>query len=367
LGFVAQDKEQGERVAHSVRALEEGRRVARDIGSGDPERMTPLKALEYIEAAFKGSDVVVSAVTDREELEKEYPLAAAVGRASYKVERHKPAIVRLTYVGPGETEQTLLLAGKGIVYDTGGADIKYGGHMAGMHMDKGGGAAFAGFVKTVSLLKPKGLKVVAEIAFVRNSSGSDNYVSDEIIRSHAGVRVAVGNTDAEGRMVLTDCVSHLREIALKEKSCHIMTCATLTGHAGRAVGTYSITLDNGPAHSLNLSGKLQDAGSAWGDEFEISRLRREDYDFIAPKNSAYDVLQCNNAPSSATARGHQFPAAFIIIASGLAAHGVDSSHPIPFSHLDIAGSACEDDDYQFGKPTAAPLVALTARYVLDRV
>lgn len=54
--------------------------------------------------------------------------------------------------------------------------------MAGMHMDKGGGAAFAGFVKTVSLLKPKGLKVVAEIAFVRNSSGSDNYVSDEIIR-----------------------------------------------------------------------------------------------------------------------------------------------------------------------------------------
>jgi len=303
----------------------------------------------------------------REVLEKEYPLVVAVARASYNVERHRPAIVRLVYVGPGETDQTLLLAGKGITYDTGGADIKAGGHMAGMHMDKGGAAAFAGFVKTVSLLKPKGLKVVAELAFVRNSSGSDNYVADEIITSHAGVRVMVGNTDAEGRMVLTDCVSHLRQVALNEKHSHIMTCATLTGHAGRAVGPYSITIDNGPAHREQLSAKLQAAGSAWGDEFEVSRLRREDYDFISPKNTAYDVLQCNNAPSSATSRGHQFPAAFIITASGLTAHGVASEHPIAFSHLDIAGAAAEDDDYQFGKPTATPVLALTARYVLDRV
>jgi len=73
----------------------------------------------------------------------------------------------------------------------------------------------------------------------------------------------------------------------------LMTCATLTGHAGRAVGPYSITLDNGPAHALSLSAKLQAAGSLWGDEFEVSRLRREDYDFIAPKNSAYGKYRSN--------------------------------------------------------------------------
>jgi len=63
-----------------------------------------------------------------------------------------------------------------------------------------------------------------------------------------------------------------------------------------------------------------------------------------------DVLQCNNASSSMTSRGHQFPAAFIVIASGLAAHGVDSSHPLPFSHLDIAGAACEVCTYELHSP-----------------
>jgi leucyl aminopeptidase len=62
------------------------------------------------------------------------------------------------------------------------------------------------------------------------SVGSNGYVSDEVIVSHAGVRVKVGNSDAEGRMVLSDCVSHLRVIALQSVNPIIMTCATLTGH-----------------------------------------------------------------------------------------------------------------------------------------
>ncbi|KAL6076418.1 CARP [Balamuthia mandrillaris] len=367
VGFVIDDQEKGNYLTHVVSAMEHGRRVARDIGSADPERMTPHNAAKYLTEAFNGSGVSVEVVADLQELKKEYPLAYAVGRCSTQVDRHSPCIVRLEYAGEGEIDETLLLAGKGIVYDTGGADIKYGGHMAGMHMDKGGAAGVAGFLKTVSLLKPKGVKVLAELAFVRNSSGADNYVADEIIVSHAGVRVMVGNTDAEGRMVLTDCVSHLREKALKEKNARLMTCATLTGHAGRAVGPYSITLDNGPAHAQGLSPKLQAVAHQWGDPFEISTLRREDYDLIAPKNSAYDVLQCNNLPSSMTARGHQFPAAFIIVASGLQKHGRDSEHPLCFSHLDIAGSAAEGGDYQHGKPTATPVVALTARYLLDRI
>jgi len=365
LGFVADSKEHGETVARLVSAIEIGRRLTRDIGSGDPERMAAPNVAAYITTHFADhSNVKVEVIADRDTLQKEYPLADAVGRCAWGVERHRSRIIRLTYEPTGEVNQTLLLAGKGITYDTGGADIKAGGHMAGMHMDKGGAAAFAGFVKTVALLNPKGLKVIAELAFVRNSSGADNYVSDEIVKSHAGVRVMVGNTDAEGRMVLADCVSHCREYALKEKNPHIMTCATLTGHVGRAYGLYTAAMDNGPALAQGRSVKLQAAGEVWGDPFEISTLRRDDYDFIAPKNSAYDVLQCNNLPSSATARGHQFPAAFIIIASGLDKHGIDSEHPIPFSHIDIAGSACEDDDYQFGRPTAAPLVALTGRYVL---
>jgi leucyl aminopeptidase len=97
----------------------------------------------------------------------------------------------------------------------------------------------------------------------------------------------------------------------------------------------------------------------------VTTLRREDVSFGAPKNKTYDLVQCNTAPSSSTPRGHQFPVAFVIKASGLDKHGVHSQRPLAFSHLDIAGGGVENMDYRFGNPTATPLVALTARYVLQ--
>ena len=76
------------------------------------------------------------------------------------------------------------------------------------------------------------------------------------------------------------------------------------------------------------------------------------------------MLSCNNAPSSATPRGHQFPAAFLAIASGLDAHGHPSSDaPLPYTHIDIAGSAVEGSDWQHGRPTAAPVLAMVAALV----
>ena len=71
--------------------------------------------------------------------------------------------------------------------------------MAGMSRDKCGAADVAGIMKTVSMLKPKNVKVVGAMAMVRNSVGEECYVADEIITSRAGVRIRVGNTDAEVR------------------------------------------------------------------------------------------------------------------------------------------------------------------------
>ena len=66
----------------------------------------------------------------------------------------------MTYVGEGPIEKTIMLVGKGVTYDTGGADIKAGGVMAGMHRDKCGSAAVAGFMHVVHRLRPKNLKVI---------------------------------------------------------------------------------------------------------------------------------------------------------------------------------------------------------------
>eukprot|EP00112_Aurelia_sp_Birch-Aquarium-sp1_P019417 Seg48.8 transcript_id=Seg48.8/GoldUCD/mRNA.D3Y31 product="putative aminopeptidase W07G4.4" protein_id=Seg48.8/GoldUCD/D3Y31 len=336
-------------------ALETGRIVARDIGGSDPERMAARKVVEYVQKAFKGSSVKVSVEDNVEELNKKYPLLGAVNRAASRIERHQGRVIKLEYEGKGDIKSTYMFVGKGITYDTGGADVKAGGHMAGMHRDKCGAATVAGFFKTVDVLKPEGVKFVGRMAMVRNSIGADSYVADEIITSAAGVRIRVGNTDAEGRMVMADVLHHTSKQALSEINPHLMTIATLTGHAVRAVGeAYTIVLDNGPAREKKFAQQLQENGDGLADPFEISTIRREDYRMVAGPSEYEDVLQCNNEPSSMTARGHQFPAAFLIRASGLDKHGLGCEKPLCYSHLDIAGSSGPFP----GIPTGSPIAAL---------
>ena len=142
---------------------------------------------------------------------------------------------------------------------------------------------------------------------------------------------------------------------------HLFSVATLTGHAGRSVGPYSIAMDNGPARHAGMALGLERTGDLWGDPFAVSRLRREDYAFVRPRSRADDVLSCNSAPSTQTARGHQFPMAFLAAASGLTKHGRSAAFPLPFTHIDIGGSGVEGGDWQHGRPSAAPVVALAKR------
>ena len=339
-------------------AVESGKYVARDLCGTEPERMAPPRFAEYCEQTFSNSKVSVSVIDDMPTLEKDFPLLWSVARASIEVERHQPRVIRLEYVPQGKIEKTLMFVGKGIVYDTGGADLKTGGHMAGMSRDKGGAAAVAGFMKTIAELEPQGIKVVAEIAAVRNSIGAEAFVSDEIITGHSGVRVRIGNTDAEGRLVMADLLSRLREEALDEVNPALFTVATLTGHAARSVGPYTALVENGVSRQQGLANSIALQGDVFGDPCETSRSRREDYDFVKPRTKADDLLSSNNGASAVTARGHQFPMAFLAIVSGLDKHDVNSDSPLPYVHIDIAGSGVEGGDWQHGKPSAAPVTAL---------
>ncbi|KAG7157918.1 aminopeptidase-like [Homarus americanus] len=313
LGFLGDNK-----TVQLALALESGRSVARDIGGSDPERMAPPRVEEYVRSVFRGTKVSVEVVSDDAKLCKDYPLFSAVNRCAKGVPRHQGRVIYLTYEGAGPIEQTLMLVGKGVTYDTGGADIKAGGIMAGMHRDKCGSAAVAGFMQILTKLQPQNIKVIGSMAMVRNSVGSDCYVADEIITSRAGVRVRVGNTDAEGRMAMADVLCHMKEMAGKEA-----------------------------------------AGEQVADPFEISSIRREDYDFHCGKSEYEDVLQCNNLPSSRTPRGHQSPSAFLVMASGLDKHGKDSNQSLKYSHLDIAGSSGPFP----GIPTGAPILAMAKAFI----
>uniref|UniRef100_A0A672J574 Putative aminopeptidase W07G4.4 n=1 Tax=Salarias fasciatus TaxID=181472 RepID=A0A672J574_SALFA len=296
LGLWTVQEAEGAKLVELANALESGRLAYRDIGGSDPERMAAPRVADYVQELFRDSPVTVEVVSDLKTLEKEYPCLAAVNRCASSVPRHQARVIKLQYCGEGPIQKTLMLVGKGITYDTGGADIKAGGIMAGMHRDKCGAAAVAGFFQCDHYC----------------------YVADELVVSRAGRRVRVGNTDAEGRMVMVDLLCEMKEKAVREVSPQLFTIATLTGHAIRAMGpNYSIIMDNGPAHRSGNAAQWQKAGEVLGDVFEVSTIRREDYEFHKGKSEYEDILQCNNLPSSATPRGHQTPAAFLIMTSGL--------------------------------------------------
>lgn len=142
----------------------------------------------------------------------------------------------------------------------------------------------------------------------------------------------------------------------------------LIGHAIRAYGPYGICLDNGPARKANVSPRIQAGGHILGDPFEVSTLRREDYAYVAPGAASEDVVQANDKASTATARGHQYPMAFMSIASGLDNFGLDKEKKdqIAYTHVDIAGSAEELSGTGFSLPevTGNPVPAFAATFLL---
>uniref|UniRef100_H2Z4C3 Cytosol aminopeptidase domain-containing protein n=1 Tax=Ciona savignyi TaxID=51511 RepID=H2Z4C3_CIOSA len=120
-------------------------------------------------------------------------------------------------------------------------------------------------------------------------------------------------------------------------------------------------MDNGPAKQVNNSTMLQNKGNVLGDLCEISTIRREDYEFHTGKSEYEDVLQAGNKPSTQTPRGHQGPAAFLIMASGLDKHGVDSASPLKYTHIDMA---CAVPPFP-GIPNAPVNTMLAGRYIIE--
>lgn len=346
IGVLGLDEARRERLL----AIDRGRALCRDITGTEPERMNPLQVTALCEESFAGTGVTVKVERDV----SAYPLLAAVARASNVVERHRPCVVELDYCPEGPIHRTVILVGKGVTYDTGGADLKTDGHMAGMSRDKGGAGAVAGVLRAVAARKLPGVRVIGMLGLVRNSVGEESYVSDEIIRARSGLRVRIGNTDAEGRLVLADLLCRAREIATPADDTLLVSIATLTGHVYRAYGPYTGAVANAPARARGDVDALDALGEQWAEPLERSRPRREDYALVAPRSSAEDVVSANRLASVNTPRGHQFPFAFLDVVAGL------KGLPLPFIHLDIAGTVCEPADWQFGRPTGAPVATLMA-------
>ena len=199
--------------------------------------------------------------------------------------RRDAGIAHLTYRPPGNKSRSpdIALVGKGILFDTGGVNLKPHRSMLDMHIDMSGSAvALATLLALVELQAP--LAVDAWLAVTENQIGPNAYRPQEVVKAANGVTIQVIHTDAEGRMVLADTLA----LAGKTQPRFMMDFATLTGAA-----VYSLTermsgvLTNRP----KLAAKLVEAGRTsgervWNFPFDA------DYDTDLESKVA-DVLQCS--------------------------------------------------------------------------
>ncbi len=300
-------------VAEAV-VVAEAVNAARDLQNRPANDLTPTALAAHAQALARDIDGLSVEVEGREEIAARGMGAfAAVAQGSDQ----EPALITLRYAGAGASGPVLGFVGKAVTFDSGGISLKPGAKMAEMKFDMSGGAAVIEAVAAIARLQLP-VKLVAVVGATENLPSGHAVKPGDIVTAANGKTIEVNNTDAEGRLVLADCLCH----AVGEGAERLVDLATLTGAVIVALGsTYAGLMSNDDALAEEVSAAGERSGEiAW-------RL---------PLHAEYDELikgtygDLDNAPEGRKA-GTIVGAAFL---SNFVAG-------VPWVHLDIAGSAWE--------------------------
>ena len=200
--------------------------LVRDMVNTPAEDMGPAQIEAEVERVAKTFKAEIK-VTSGDALEQGYPMVHAVGRAAAR--HHAPRLLELTWGDPRHPK--LAIVGKGVTFDSGGLDIKPASGMALMKKDMGGAAHALALAQLVMQGQLK-VRLHLLIPAVENAIAGNAFRPGDVLKSRAGLSVEIGNTDAEGRLVLGDALTRAGE----EEPELVIDFATLTGAARVAVG-----------------------------------------------------------------------------------------------------------------------------------
>ena len=288
--------------------------LARDLTNTPPDTATPewMAAQAAAVASASGLDIEV---WDPQRLQAEgFGGLTAVGSGS----AHGPRLVRVTYrPASAAAGESVVLVGKGITFDSGGISLKPRESMPAMKMDMAGSAVVLAAVQAAAELQVP-FEVTALLALAENALGAASYRPGDIVRTYNGTTVEIGNTDAEGRMVLADALAY----AVKELNpSALIDVATLTGAAMLGLGKRHAALFGNDPRLLTA---MEAAASSSGEPLWQLPLVPE-YDYLLDSTSA-DLAHV--APVGAKAGGGAILGALFL------EKFVDGT---PWIHLDIAG------------------------------
>ncbi len=204
-----------------------GTLLARDWISTPSNEKTPEQFTRAIVSKARKQGLKIRVLREKDLKQHKFGALLAVAAGS----QCKPSMVVLEHK-PAGAKKTLALVGKGVTFDSGGLNIKTGGSMAGMKADMSGAAVVAATLITLARLKTKS-HVIGAIPIVENMPSGKATRPGDIVRSYAGKTIEIGNTDAEGRLILIDAMSY---VVKKHKPGMMIDLATLTGACIVALG-----------------------------------------------------------------------------------------------------------------------------------
>ncbi len=229
---------------------------------------------------------------------------------------HPPQLVVLKYRGDSKSKKYIVIVGKGITFDSGGINLKPTGHIEDMRSDMCGAATCIYTIKAASELKLK-KNIYAVIPLCENLLSSKSYRPGDVYKAYNGMSVEIGNTDAEGRLILADALAFTED---KLRPAYMIDIATLTGAClisfGEIVAAL-LTSDDG------LAEIIFNAGEDTGERVWRLPLYKE-YD----EEIKSDIADVNNIASNRNA-GTIIGAVFL----------KNFVKKTPWAHIDIAGTA----------------------------
>ena len=308
--------EVGTTIAHSTN-------FAKDMINTIPFEMNSLKIAE-IAQNLSSIDNVTCTVHDEKFLEEQGMGAfLAVNRASHI----PPRLIHVVYK-PQNAKEKFVFVGKGLTYDTGGLSLKPATSMVSMKSDMSGSAAALSILKGAAELQLP-YEVHAIVGATENAIGPEAYKPDDVLTAKNGKTIEIGNTDAEGRLVLADCLCY----ACEQKPDYLVDMATLTGACVVALGEYTTGV---MGHSSALKHSLMGAAGKSGELTGALPFNR-----YLKKLLKSPIADLSNIASS------RYGGA---ITAGLFLDNfVEDEYKDKWLHLDIAGPAFVDKNWGYNQ------------------
>ncbi|MCQ1999343.1 leucyl aminopeptidase family protein [Arthrobacter zhaoxinii] len=329
--------------AAAARAAVTARAVwtARDLTNTPAGTATPDWIAEQARSIAGNSGLTVRVRAEDELTAEGFGGLLAVGSGS----EHPPRLVEVVYQPDGGEAPHVVLVGKGITFDSGGISLKPRDAMMTMKTDMAGAAAVLAVTEAAAALKLP-VKVTAVLALAENAIGAASYRPADVVTTYNGTTVEVGNTDAEGRMVLADALAY----AAAELAPDVLVdVATLTGAAALGLGMHHAALFG---NTPELLARLEAAGRISGDAVWQLPLVA-DYGYVLDSDIA-DVSHI--APVQA-----KFGAGAIVAALFLERF----TGGVPWAHIDIAGpSRATKDSRELTKGATGFGVRLLLSYLV---